>query len=199
MAKLSDIDILKIGNTINMTGAIFSGEGKTFLCHFPDDQTPAVGVDDFPLLERLDMDLGDWEKFLRQTDLLEVEVLAKASDGTLAKAILRKSNRQIDQVVSWRVFKRDEYSCRYCGRDDVPLTVDHLVCWEEGGPSSEANMVSACKKCNKVRGNTKYAEWLQHPHYKNVSKNLNEERRRRNHELADTLAAVPRHTHIKSR
>lgn len=140
----------------------------------------------------LDMDHEDWKVFLRQTDLLEAKVLAEASDGTLAKIVLRKSARQISQQVSWNVFKRDGYKCRYCGRDDVPLTVDHLVLWEDGGPSIEQNLVSACKKCNKTRGNTPYAEWLKHPRYLRTSEDLEPSVRFDNEAMVGALDDIPR-------
>lgn len=192
MAKFTDINLLDVGNSILMTGAIFSGNGKHYLCFFPKDR------EDLPT-EPLEMDHEEWKAFVRQTDLLETEVLQKASDGTLAKVILRKSQRQIEALVQWKVFRRDGYCCRYCGNDNVPLSVDHLVVWEEGGPSIEANLVSACKKCNKVRGNLSYAEWLRHPRYKNVSVNLTEEGRRANEALVHTLDAIPRMVHTRSR
>ena len=192
MAKFSDLPLHDIGNTIQLAGGVWSGNGKAYLCLLPDERN------DVPI-EVLEMTPDEWQAFLRQTDLLETEVLTKAADGTIAKAILRKSTRQIDQGTSWRVFKRDGYKCRYCGADDVPLTVDHLVRWEEGGPSTEANLLSSCRKCNKVRGDTSYADWLQHPRYKAVSAKLDAATRAANEAVQATLAAIPRVLHVKSR
>ena len=178
--KLSELNLLSVGHTINLVGAVYSGEGKMLLALFPEDQgeiktrdgeAPAFFQETSGVsIETLEMDTADWERFLRQTDLLETEVLTKASDGTLAKAILRKSQRQIDTNVQWKVWRRDKFSCVYCGKDDVPLTVDHLVTWEVGGPSVEANLVTADRPCNKARGNLSYADWLRHPHYLKVSR-----------------------------
>ena len=190
--KFTDLNLLAIGNTIQITGMIYSGEGKSFLCFLPGDSN------DLPL-EVLEMTPEEWQTFLRQTDVMEVEVLAKASDGTIAKAILRKSQRQIDTVVQWRVFKRDAYRCRYCGNDNTPLTVDHLVCWEDGGPSIEANLLASCKKCNKIRGNLSYADWLNHPRYVNVSQNLDPATKEANRAILATLDAIPRKVHARSR
>jgi hypothetical protein len=122
--KFSDLNLLSFGNTIQLTGAIYSGEGKSFLCFFPGDKN------DLPQ-EILELTTEEWNEMIKQTDLLEAEVLARASDGRLAKIVLRKSARQISQGVSWNVFRRDGYKCRYCGKDKVPLTVDHLILWEE--------------------------------------------------------------------
>lgn len=217
--KLSELNLLDVGNTIQMVGAIYAGNGQMLLALFPEDQG-AVEVEQdhsygdcmgsakaefrskdgaYLTIHALEMDSADWEKFVRQTDVMETEVLTKASDGTLAKVILRKSTRQIDTNVQWRVFKRDGYACRYCGKDDVPLTVDHLVCWEEGGPSTENNLVAADKRCNKVRGNLPYSQWLEHPHYKRVSVALTEKQRAANLRLLETLPGIPRMVHSRSR
>lgn len=191
--KFSELNLLRVGDTIQMVGAVYEGEGKTFLCFFPGEH------DESSVLERLEMDSEDWKTFIRQTDLLETEILTKATDGSLTKAIVRKSNRQIDQIVSWKVFRRDHYACRYCGNDNIPLTVDHLVRREEGGPSIEANLLSACKKCNKVRGDTSYEAWLRHPYYRKVSERLSENIRKANEAIVPLLSAIPRVVNIKSR
>lgn len=209
MAKLSDLNILDVGNNIQLAGAVYIGNGKLYLTMFPDEagelndsfetcswvQSTGGHLD----IESLNMSQEEWETFIRQTDLLETQGLVKAENGSVEKAILRKSSRQIDQGVSWKVFRRDGYACRYCRADDVPLTVDHLVCFEEGGPNTETNLVSACRKCNKTRGNTPYAQWLEHPYYKKVSQNLTEGEREANVKLASTLDSIPRHYAKRSR
>jgi len=190
--KFEELNLLEVGHTIGMSGVIFSGPEKSFVIAFPDERL------DKPL-EPLEMNLEQWQAFLRQTDLLETEILTKAADGTIAKAIVRKSQRNIDAHTSWKVFKRDGYKCCYCGRDDAPLTVDHLVLWEDGGPSTEQNMLSSCRKCNKARGNTAYADWLHHPVYRRVSGGISPERRTANEALLGTLATIPRTMHTRSR
>jgi hypothetical protein len=202
--RIEEVGLLKFGNTIQLAGAVYAGEGLLFLAMFPEDRSLIkgdyrYGEDMGPSLVILDMDEEDWQVFLRQTDLMEVEVLTKASDGTLAKAIVRKSARQIDQGVSWRVFKRDGYACCYCGNDSTPLTIDHLITWESMGPTTEANLLSACRKCNKTRGETEYGAWLLHPYYLEVSKKLTPARRAANEALVATLSAIPLRVNQKSR
>jgi hypothetical protein len=193
MAKFEQLDLLKVGNTIQLAGAIWVGEGKTYLCLFPGEQV------EMPV-DTLEMTLPEWEQFLRQTDLMEAEVLAAGPDGRAVKSIVRKSARQIAQHITWAVYRRDRFKCRYCGRGPgIPLTVDHLVLWEEGGPSTEANLVSACKKCNKTRGNTQYADWLNHPYYQKVSKNLSAVLQQANFDLTATLDGIPRMLHKPSK
>jgi 5-methylcytosine-specific restriction endonuclease McrA len=131
--------------------------------------------------------------------VLETVILEKAADGTLAKAIMRKSQRQIDNQVQWRVFRRDKYACRYCGNDACPLTVDHLVTWEDGGPSIEANLLTSCRKCNMIRDTTPYDQWLQHPRYRELSRRLSPAVQADNRALAATLADIPRVMHQRTR
>jgi len=125
---IDQLNIFDLGNTIQVSGVIYADKEVVYLCMMPDE----------PLEERevrvLDLSQEDWKKLIRQTDLMEVEVFENAPDGSLAKIIVRKSTRQIEQGISWAVFRRDGYRCRYCGKDDVPLTVDHLITWEDGGP-----------------------------------------------------------------
>jgi len=98
--------------------------------------------------------------------------MAQAEDGKLTKAVIRRTARRIGAGARWEVFRRAAYRCEYCGEDKEPLTVDHLVLWEEGGPSTPDNMACACKKCNKKRGNMQYADWLRSAYYKRVSRKL---------------------------
>lgn len=209
--KLDDLDIHAIGNTIQLAGAIYADGDRVYLVPLPGELTEGqrewlrVVLDSRPHRNEatapitvLDMDSDEWQRFLRQTDLLEVEVLAHAEEkgnkGPV-KAILRKTARNISQGVSWQVYRRDGYRCRYCGADDVPLTVDHVVLWEHGGPSIPENLVTACRKCNKVRGNTPYAEWLRHPYYKKVSRNIIMAAVEDNIALLTTLDSIPRMLH----
>jgi hypothetical protein len=183
--KLVDLNLLDIGTKIGLVGAIFGDNDSTYLCLFPDQ-------DMHHNQKVFEMDLEDWKVFLRQVDLQEMEVLQIGADGNLSKAILRKSQRLIEQRVSWAVFKRDLYRCCYCGLDGIPLTVDHLVLWEEGGPSIEENLITACRKCNKTRGNMQYTDWLGSKYYLKISQNLTESEKADNIALIATLSKIPR-------
>jgi HNH endonuclease len=50
----------------------------------------------------------------------------------------------------FEVFKRDNFTCRYCGRTspEVVLEVDHIVPVCEGGTSDVINLATACWECN---------------------------------------------------
>jgi len=51
------------------------------------------------------------------------------------------------------ILKRDGHKCGYCGRADLPLTIDHVVPKSKGGYDSWENLVAACLPCNNRKGN----------------------------------------------
>ncbi len=50
------------------------------------------------------------------------------------------------------ILRRDGHRCQYCGRADVPLTVDHIIPRARGGDDSWENLVCACVRCNNRKG-----------------------------------------------
>ena len=52
------------------------------------------------------------------------------------------------------VMLRDAYTCQYCGATPgrAELTVDHIVPRSRGGRHHWLNLVTACKRCNQVKG-----------------------------------------------
>ncbi|AMU20847.1 HNH endonuclease [Mycobacteroides abscessus] len=56
----------------------------------------------------------------------------------------------VTKRLRYEVLRRDNYSCRYCGRSaqEVKLTVDHVVPVALGGGDEASNLVAACADCN---------------------------------------------------
>lgn len=48
-----------------------------------------------------------------------------------------------------KVYKRDDYTCQYCGADS-DLTIDHIQPFSSGGSNDLDNLVVACRHCNSV-------------------------------------------------
>lgn len=193
MIDFKDFPLDMIGRGTGLIGALYANEENAYVFVFPE-----YAEDDRDLWE-VEIDRDQWLALLRQTDLIEMPVAVKGDDGKLYKAILRKCQRRIEQGVTWSVYKRDGYACRYCGRDGLPLTVDHLVLWEDGGPSTPDNLLTACRKCNKTRGNTSYADWLKHPYYRRVATNITVAQDQANMDIADRLHLVERVHQQRSR
>lgn len=54
-----------------------------------------------------------------------------------------------------RVFRRDHYTCAYCGRhlNEEEATLDHVIPKSRGGLKDWRNVVTACRACNKKKDN----------------------------------------------
>lgn len=53
--------------------------------------------------------------------------------------------------IRFEVFKRDEFTCQYCGKKspDVVLEVDHIVPVAGGGSDDQINLLTSCWGCNR--------------------------------------------------
>lgn len=58
--------------------------------------------------------------------------------------------KAISKKVRFEVFKRDSFTCQYCGAHppQAVLHVDHIVPVAEGGGNEDTNLVTACDRCN---------------------------------------------------
>lgn len=56
--------------------------------------------------------------------------------------------------VRFEVFKRDRFTCQYCGKHppDVLLEADHIVPRAAGGSDDIENLTTACTDCNRGKG-----------------------------------------------
>lgn len=192
--QLEDINIMDIGVKYMMLGQLWVGPDDSFIALLPE-------TNDIIEPKLLTLDTSEWEKILFQMDVIETEIFKKDPTGKLVKAIVRRSTRTIDAFVTWKVYKRDNYSCRYCGVNGVPMTVDHIDLWEDGGPSTEENLLTACKKCNKDRGNIHYEDWIVSDKYLIKSKNLTQEQKQANLDIIQRLPELraKRFTNVRSR
>lgn len=58
----------------------------------------------------------------------------------------------------FEIFKRDNFSCQYCGRnvreDKVKLNIDHIHPYKKGGIFRADNLITSCVECNLGKGDT---------------------------------------------
>lgn len=61
-----------------------------------------------------------------------------------------------------QVYERDEYHCRYCGKQLTALTVtlDHVTAVVEGGDNSFDNLVTSCLGCNSRKNKRALGDFL---------------------------------------
>lgn len=61
------------------------------------------------------------------------------------------SRKALSKKVRFEVFKRDSFTCQYCGRSapEVLLEVDHIMPVAKGGDNSLVNLITSCMECNR--------------------------------------------------
>lgn len=64
------------------------------------------------------------------------------------------SRKPISKSVRFEVFKRDNFTCQYCGgaAPDIVLHVDHINPVANGGENDIMNLVTSCEPCNLGKG-----------------------------------------------
>jgi 5-methylcytosine-specific restriction endonuclease McrA len=71
------------------------------------------------------------------------------------------------------IFRRDNYTCQYCGKRTSKLTIDHVTPRHMGGSHSWDNLVAACPACNHKKGGKTpqqaHMRLLNSPHTPNTS------------------------------
>jgi 5-methylcytosine-specific restriction endonuclease McrA len=66
-------------------------------------------------------------------------------------------------------------SCAFCGAREgrasaTKMDRDHLIAISKGGKTVRANIIPACRKCNRGRGNKDWLEWFKAQDFFNVDR-----------------------------
>jgi hypothetical protein len=145
------------GQNLHIGGVIFEGNGEEVVVLVPDssidpDRWQATGV------RHVSPTLEEWSDLLKQSD---DPVFFQLDESGTIKAVHRKVRFQISGAVQQRIWVRDELQCVYCERPmgEVTLTIDHWMPLELDGANDETNYLSACRKCNKRKGDLHPREW----------------------------------------
>lgn len=90
----------------------------------------------------------------RAVNLLPIPVtVTSTGNSRLTAFCFGVKMQRMDQSVREKVFKRDNYTCRYCGNKEGPLHADHVYPFSRGGETSINNMVTSCESCNLKKSN----------------------------------------------
>ncbi len=179
-----EFDVKNVGFGTGLAGMFMSSLDGAYIITFPDEHSSVA----LPL-EYVTPTQEEFEAIIHQMDTHEIELFNK---NTNAKIIVRKSQRNMDQNIVWQVFRRDNFTCRYCGEDKMPMTYDHVMLWEDDGDTTLMNGVCACRKCNKTRGNLSYKDWLESTYYLEVSKDLPDSIKEQNRILGVIYTKFPK-------
>lgn len=72
---------------------------------------------------------------------------------------IKRTPRNINLKLRWTVLKRDNFSCRKCGRSpakdpSIILHVDHIIPWSKDGETVIENLEALCEQCNLGKSNS---------------------------------------------
>lgn len=70
----------------------------------------------------------------------------------------QRSAAVVPRQLFTEVVLRDKGCCRYCGRKADPLEIDHVWPRSLGGKEMLANLVVACKRCNRKKSDS--TDWV---------------------------------------
>ena len=65
--------------------------------------------------------------------------------------MVRRPNRPNRKLTRMEIFRRDDYTCQYCGKKVKQMTLDHVIPRYRGGQHTWENVVSACVSCNRSK------------------------------------------------
>jgi 5-methylcytosine-specific restriction endonuclease McrA len=60
--------------------------------------------------------------------------------------------RPVVKLTRRELFRRDNFTCQYCGKHKSNLTMDHIFPRRLGGTQTWENVVTACAECNHMKG-----------------------------------------------
>lgn len=86
------------------------------------------------------------------TDSIQQESLKQKTVEHDQKYI-RKTKREVNLRLRFRVMQRDNFKCCICGASpakdpSVELHIDHIIPWSKGGETVMDNLQTLCSKCN---------------------------------------------------
>ena len=92
------------------------------------------------------------EEVLKSFDSEEIQVLKNK------KFLLKRTTRNINLKLRFKVLLRDNFKCCYCGASpakdpNIILHVDHILPWSKGGETVIENLQTACSTCNLGKNN----------------------------------------------
>lgn len=67
---------------------------------------------------------------------------------------MARKRKKLSNAVRFEVFKRDSFTCQYCGRraPEVVLELEHIEPVSKGGGDELLNLITSCWQCNSGKG-----------------------------------------------
>jgi len=100
---------------------------------------------------------GSWRKAL-EAFIHWAESSSGAESMPIKDAVgRRKTSRDPNAALRWRVASHDGFRCQHCGKSPamkagVVLHIDHVIPWSQGGETVLENLQTLCAVCNIGKG-----------------------------------------------
>lgn len=99
---------------------------------------------------------GSWNRTLEKFALYNKDMDSYSKLFAIRRRRRRK-RRGINLKIRYEVLKRDDYTCRACGRSPaihkgLDLQIDHIKPVSEGGATEMYNLQTLCRECNVGKG-----------------------------------------------
>src|SRR5437588_7699217 len=91
----------------------------------------------------------------------EVRDLLERLEGRLSRAVLRGLGGS-NALPATRLLAKWQRTCAYCGAQEVPLQVEHILARAKGGTDRLDNLGLACEPCNLAKGAQDIRDFLAH-------------------------------------
>ena len=118
---------------------------------FCEDRNSAAALTPIPFSESL-----SFVQVPKEPEKKEFPVAIPIIESTTL-IIVHETSRQVPKRLKWRVFARDNFTCRHCGRSPVKhgaaLEADHILAWTNGGETVFENLQTLCEDCNRGKSN----------------------------------------------
>jgi len=72
----------------------------------------------------------------------------------------KKCRPVLTKKMRFEVFKRDKFTCQYCGRQapEIVLEIDHIKPISKGGANDILNLITSCFDCNRGKTNRELSD-----------------------------------------
>jgi 5-methylcytosine-specific restriction endonuclease McrA len=85
----------------------------------------------------------------KDNDLKDISILSSEIPG---KPIIFNKKAYIPKGLRWKVWERDNFTCKKCGKRQ-DLSIDHIIPESKGGGMEEDNLQTLCFSCNAKKYN----------------------------------------------
>ncbi len=109
-------------------------------------------------IEYVNLDNSTEESEETNSQLIPLNVSSKNSTTTPKEVKIKRTPRGINLRLRWTILKRDNFSCKKCGRSpakdsSIILHIDHIIPWSKDGETIIENLETLCEQCNLGKSN----------------------------------------------